>query len=306
VSPIPVLVTKAVESPLEFKVPITICSRTRQNVATTALIDSGSAGTFIDEQFVQRHGILRRKLTTPLTLRTVDGSTSKAGTVTHYCVLMIRIDQRTLVGKFNITRLGKDDLLLGLPFLSAVKPTIDWENRTITIPSTAESRKLDQDLEQPSTIPPPLLIPLENPQSTYFDVWTDLWSNNASLTPDFLKTSNKAQEFALEKALQAKAKSFEELVPQKFHSFADVFSEEKFSELPPFRPDFDLRIDTVPDYEPQRAKAYQLAEPERKAMNEFIDKELAKGTIISSKSPQASGFFFIGKKDGSLRPCQDY
>jgi hypothetical protein len=64
----PVLVTKAVESPLEFKVPITICSRTRQNVATTALIDSGSAGTFIDEQFVQKHGILRRKLTTPLTL----------------------------------------------------------------------------------------------------------------------------------------------------------------------------------------------------------------------------------------------
>jgi hypothetical protein len=218
---------------------------------------------------------------------------------------MIRIDQRTLIGKFNITRLGKDDLLLGLPFLSAVKPTIDWENRTITIPPTPESRELDRTLKHPSVTPSPTFTPLEDPQSTYFDVWTDLWSNNASLTPDFLKTSNKAQEFALEKALQAKAKSFEELVPQKFHSLADVFSEEKFSELPPFRPEFDLRIDTVPDYEPQRAKAYQLAGPEREAMNEFIDKELAKGTIIPSKSPQASGFFFVGKKDGSLRPCQE-
>jgi len=41
-------------------------------------------------------------------------------------------------------------------------------------------------------------------------------------------------------------------------------------------------------------------------MNNFVEKELAKGTIIPSESTQASPVFFVGKKDGSLRPCQDY
>jgi hypothetical protein len=33
---------------------------------------------------------------------------------------------------------------------------------------------------------------------------------------------------------------------------------------------------------------------------------IAKDFIQPLKSPQASGFFFIGKKDSSLQPCQDY
>ena len=38
----------------------------------------------------------------------------------------------------------------------------------------------------------------------------------------------------------------------------------------------------------------------------FVEEHLKTGHIIPSKSPQASPFFFIPKKDGTLRPCQDY
>ena len=38
----------------------------------------------------------------------------------------------------------------------------------------------------------------------------------------------------------------------------------------------------------------------------FIDEHLKTGRILPSKSPQASLFFFIPKKDGTLWPCQDY
>jgi len=41
-------------------------------------------------------------------------------------------------------------------------------------------------------------------------------------------------------------------------------------------------------------------------MEEFVKEHLTRGTIVPSKSPQACGFFFVGKKDGKLRPCQDY
>ena len=34
--------------------------------------------------------------------------------------------------------------------------------------------------------------------------------------------------------------------------------------------------------------------------------KLGKGYIQPSQSPMASPFFFVDKKDGKLRPCQDY
>lgn len=41
-------------------------------------------------------------------------------------------------------------------------------------------------------------------------------------------------------------------------------------------------------------------------MKSYIGGELAKGFIRPSTSQASSGFFFVKKKDGSLRPCIDY
>ena len=41
-------------------------------------------------------------------------------------------------------------------------------------------------------------------------------------------------------------------------------------------------------------------------MKEFVEDNLKSGWIRPSKSPQASSFFFVRKKDGSLQLVQDY
>ena len=41
-------------------------------------------------------------------------------------------------------------------------------------------------------------------------------------------------------------------------------------------------------------------------MKDYIKEELQKGFIRPSTSPASSGFFFVKKKDGGLRPCIDY
>ena len=41
-------------------------------------------------------------------------------------------------------------------------------------------------------------------------------------------------------------------------------------------------------------------------MEKYIGESLAAGLIHPSSSPAGVGFFFVGKKDGSLRPCIDY
>ena len=41
-------------------------------------------------------------------------------------------------------------------------------------------------------------------------------------------------------------------------------------------------------------------------LDKFLKENLEKGYIRPSQFPMASPFFFVDKKDGKLRPCQDY
>ena len=49
--------------------------------------------------------------------------------------LKVKIDERTMYGKFNITKLGRQDqILLGIPWLRAINSVIDWAEETLTLP----------------------------------------------------------------------------------------------------------------------------------------------------------------------------
>jgi hypothetical protein len=49
-----------------------------------------------------------------------------------------------------------------------------------------------------------------------------------------------------------------------------------------------------------------MTRDEDTALEKFLDEMVRKGYIRPSKSPYASPFFFVKKKDGKLRPVQDY
>jgi Reverse transcriptase (RNA-dependent DNA polymerase) len=55
-----------------------------------------------------------------------------------------------------------------------------------------------------------------------------------------------------------------------------------------------------------KCKMYPLTKPEMDAAKKFLDENQAMGYIEPTNSPYSSPFFFIKKKDGSLRPVQDY
>jgi hypothetical protein len=53
-------------------------------------------------------------------------------------------------------------------------------------------------------------------------------------------------------------------------------------------------------------KIYPMTPAEDEGLKTFLADMLKRGYIQPSKSPYASSFFFIRKKDGKLRPVQDY
>ena len=55
-----------------------------------------------------------------------------------------------------------------------------------------------------------------------------------------------------------------------------------------------------------RLQNLPLNPTEQQQLDEFLKEQLETGRICLSKSLMASPFFFIKKKDGKLRPVQDY
>ena len=99
--------------------------------------------------------------------------------------------------------------------------------------------------------------------------------------------------------------TFEDLVPEWYHDFHDIFSKDKFNSLPPWKT-WDHAIKLVPGTDLLRAHTYPLSPVEQKELDGFIQENLANGRICLSKSPLGAPVFFVKKKDGSLCLVQDY
>jgi hypothetical protein len=85
-----------------------------------------------------------------------------------------------------------------------------------------------------------------------------------------------------------------------------VFSEAASQRLPAHTI-WDHAIKLAPGAPPTLpARLIPLKQDELKAAHEFVEEHLKRGTIRRSLSPYAASFFFVKKKDGKLRPTQDY
>ena len=100
-------------------------------------------------------------------------------------------------------------------------------------------------------------------------------------------------------------KPLEEQIPREFHEYLSVFSKEASERFPKRKP-WDHKIEMKPGFEPKAQKAFSLPQDEVKLAEDFVKENLDKGYIRTSRSPQSSPLFFVNKKDGGKRPCQDY
>ncbi len=102
-----------------------------------------------------------------------------------------------------------------------------------------------------------------------------------------------------------KEKTLHELLPSVFWDFEDVFAKKSFDTLPDHR-EWDHAIELTGDGKSPHRKLYPLSPVEQAELDKFLEENISSGRIRPSKSPMAAPFFFVKKKDGSLRPVQDY
>jgi Reverse transcriptase (RNA-dependent DNA polymerase) len=274
------------------------------------LIDSSAGGMFIDQNFAKNFKI--NYLDKPVKAYNVDRTENKWGMINAYINLEFKLGDRKFNEHFNVTGLGKQRIILGLPWLHKYNPIIDWKKGEITFkPFQINWRHLmekDRQIRQEQQPRIEKVVDDKEPKNqTTFPLEEDKLGVYIKLleTDVWIHKTNIAMELAIEENSKKTDKTDKQLVPAEYHEYLDIFSEEKAHRFPESRP-WDHKIEMKEEFEPKSFKNYNLTPAEQIELDKFLKENLKKGYIRPSQSPMASPFFFVSKKDSKLQPCQDY
>jgi hypothetical protein len=173
-------------------------------------------------------------------------------------------------------------MILGMNWLKKFNPQINWDKETLHFGPETDGDLQVQEITEMAI--------------------------NAMMAVNITISHSQRPNQEHEKLVETPPKTIEELVPRYLLPYREVFLQGKQSRktLPISQP-FDHRVKLKEGFVPRNCKIYLLNPKETEKMREFIKENLANGFIEQSKSPQASPFFFVGKKEaGELQPCQDY
>src|SRR6266851_5870733 len=237
---------------------------------TLALLDSGATESFMSLDYAKHLHLLIKTLQEPRQLFNVDGTPNKAGDLKYYTDLGTRTGTSTRTLRYFLSDLGNSRVILGYPWFAAAQPKIDWARGWI-----AHNQ---------------LPIVLRS-----IDV----------AKARFLPQQATARQGIVAKRMRPPPRRSDS-VPLQYRDYRDVFEQRKGKGLPPSRT-WDHAIDLKPGAPVTLiSKTVRLSRTEQGELSEFLKEHTARGTIQPSKSPYAASFFFIKKKNGKLRPVQDY
>ncbi|KAL0937059.1 reverse transcriptase domain protein [Colletotrichum truncatum] len=249
---------------------------------TQVLIDSGAQGNFIAPRIVQQREIPWNQKQNPYRLRNVEGKEVEYGggsidQETAQLPLLYHGHQELI--SLDITEIGNHDVILGIPWLRRHNPQIDWVTGRIKFNPASEkhSTKASCGLLAATRARPRLMLRIK-----------DIGTRTLAAT-----TIDKVTEDPMSK------------IPVEYRVYSKLFAPELETGLPEHSK-WDHKIEIKEGHEPTFNKIYPLNQEEMKALDEWLDENLAKGFIRPSKSPAGYPVLFVPKKNGKKRLCVDY
>jgi len=111
-----------------------------------------------------------------------------------------------------------------------------------------------------------------------------------------LESVNISTELAIKSGKYQKERKLEEMVPQEYHGYLDVFEEEEKTKLPPHRPGVDLDIKLEEGQGLPVRKIYALSQDELEELWNYIKQNEELGWIRETFSNGGSPIMFVKKR----------
>src|SRR5258708_7037663 len=273
VVPLPAIYVLSKNSPCSLNIQVKLTSLTSlASISTSALLDSGATGMFINWSFVQKHQLETTPLPQPILVHNVDGSLNENGSVMEEVHVTLCFGCHSERAHLTVTNLGQQMVIIGHSWLTLHNPEVDWVSQKVSMtrcPPSCNGHVLPKSNPPPWKSAPPL--PFGQEDAVYVILLTLEWEEH------ICATSTPLQRLA-EEAWAQRVHLPESAIPKCYEDFADVFSEEAFAHLPP-RKAWDHAIDLHPDAKLPRARTFPLSPPEQKELDAFLKENLANGCI---------------------------
>ena len=206
--------------------PISLQGQTK-TVDTTALIDSGATGNFMDVHLLSLDNFTLICLPEPIITYNVDGTKNLKGTIRWKAKTVLTLKDHSDPIELMILWLSKLRVILGMPWLKKWNPKINWDRLSMTLPSSPHSHipyharylglNADHELSQ--------LFSSSSPAK-------DDWSlREYRLLAGGLK--EQINKITISTQLAQAEKPKEIPVPSFCTDFTNVFSEKTYNVLPP-------------------------------------------------------------------------
>jgi len=102
-----------------------------EGISVKALLDSGAIELFMSKKCTQRGGFKLIKLEKPILMRNVDGIGNSGGAILYEVEVNLYFKGHIERVRMDTCDLGKMEVILGMPWLQAHNPEINWEKEEV-------------------------------------------------------------------------------------------------------------------------------------------------------------------------------
>jgi len=209
-----------------------------------ALLDSGTTGMFMNKKMAAKHGFRLQKLERPVVVRNVNGTNNSGGAITHQVEVNMYYKSHIERMRMDVYDLGKTDVILGMLWLQAHNPEINWETEEVKmtryLPLCGKNTKLEKEQKVKKG---KRVVILEEEKMVRWAM-------------------EDKEDWGRDEEVEADHKKIEEMVPKRFLKWRKVFGKME-SERMPTRKIWDHAIDLKETFKPQKGRIYPLSKNER-------------------------------------------
>ena len=269
---------------------------------------------------MERTGLATITKTRPYDLASF-GEDEKISCVTEETeILSMRLNDHTEEMRFDVTKLGGYDLVLGYPWLKRHNPDIDWlEGRVrhwnCDCPLAPEARRIRANHHEESRGLTTTTKDRVHTQDTHAkkreQAPVQQKVDNGIQAKNDVRLSRKV-DTEIQKLAQQARRAPQEIqkilneIPRQHWKHWRIFEDRQPADMLPEHKEWDHEIPLKEGTQPTFKPIYRLTEAELKELRKYLDENLARGYIRPSTSSAGYPVIFVPKKDGEKRLCVDY
>jgi len=106
---------------------------THEGITIKVLLDSGATGMFMNKRMAARHGFKLQKLKRLIIVRNMNRTNNSKEAIMHQVECNVYYKGHVERMRMDVCNLGKMEIILGMPWLAAHNPKINWETREVKI-----------------------------------------------------------------------------------------------------------------------------------------------------------------------------